>query len=81
MRFGRKGDLIYHRGNSIEVDIGDFRSDNRAFEVLGCDGALHLHFGGNKIRDSIRGAFPNAGVFGENQEREFAKKTDAVGEN
>ena len=49
MRFGRKGDLIYFRGNSQEVDITDLRPGNKISDVLCCEGALHLHLAQTKF--------------------------------
>ena len=48
-RFGIKGDLVYIRGNSVEIDIDDLRTSNMIFEVLGCDGALRLHLAKTKL--------------------------------
>ena len=76
---GVKGALVCFRGNSIEVDINDLRSENRIFDVLGCDGAIHLHLETSEIPDTLFGGFPNAGVIGGNSERAFTKQTDDLG--
>ena len=52
-RFGREGDLIYLRGNPIDVDINGFRPSSKIFDVLGCDCTLHLAQPISPIRYSL----------------------------
>ena len=49
-RFGRIGDLIYCRRNSVEVGLNGRTPSNKIPDVLGCDVSLHLHSPGKKFR-------------------------------
>ena len=46
---GRKGDLIYFRGNSTDVDINELRPASKIPDDLGFGGTLHLHSAKTKI--------------------------------
>ena len=63
VRSVRKGDLVSILGNAVEADIDDLMSANRISDVLGCDGALRLHFRENEITDTLFGGFPIDVVF------------------
>ena len=41
--FGRKFDLVYCRRNAIDVDLNDLAHADRTFDVIVCDGELHMH--------------------------------------
>ena len=42
-RFGGGYALVHFRGSYLEVDLGDMRSDNSLFGLIGRDGALRMH--------------------------------------
>ena len=41
-RFGNKYAFVHFMGSYFEVDIGDMRSANSLFELIGCDGTFRL---------------------------------------
>ena len=79
VRFGRKGDVIYFRVNSTEVDLYDLRAGNKIPGVTGRGGTLHLRLTKTNRRplfswlESV--SFPV-----ENSERDFEAHQNDVGE-
>ena len=80
VRFGRKGDLIYSLGNSVEVDINDLRPPSKISDVVGFYGTLHLHLKDTEFHirylvDS-KVLIPMAQI----RRRDFAEKLNGAGE-
>ena len=48
MRFGNKYALVRFRGPNLQLDLGDMRSANSLFELIGCGGTLQVHVAGTK---------------------------------
>ena len=54
-RFGRKYDLVSRRCSKIEGDLNDLTPNDNIYDVLGCDGALHVRLVDSQALVSLAG--------------------------
>ena len=70
---GRKGDVIYFRWNSMDVDLNDLRPANRIFWRSWLRWGFSFTSGENKIPDPLFGGIPSDGDFYANTQGDFTK--------